>query len=57
VRRAGPIAAALFLTGTIVLVLAEATWLRTASAMVLVASVGFSVYAIATPEFLEGDSD
>jgi hypothetical protein len=52
----GAVAIALFSAGAIVLILASATWLRTASALVLVASVAIGAFAVATPEFLEEDA-
>lgn len=46
-----------FLTGTVVILLAEATWLRMAAAAVLIGYVVLALFAIATPEFLERDRD
>lgn len=51
------LAIAAFVVGTVVILLAEATWLRMASAVVLVGYVVTALFAIATPEFLAGDDD
>jgi len=51
------LAVAAFVIGTAVILLAEATWLRMASAGVLIAYVVAGLFAIATPEFLERDRD
>lgn len=51
------LALAAFVVGTVVILLAEATWLRMASAIILVVYVVAALFAIATPEFLSGDED
>jgi hypothetical protein len=56
-QRLKALAVVAFLVGTVVILLAEATWLRMASAVILVAYVVLGLFAIATPEFLEQDRD
>jgi hypothetical protein len=59
-RNAGPTfvpAIACLAIGGGVLFVSDATWLQMTSAIVALAGIALAVFAIATPEFLAGDSD
>jgi CHASE2 domain-containing sensor protein len=59
-KHAGPIlipALVILVVAGAVLFISSTTWLQLISALAMLVGVALGVWAIATPEFLEGDAD